>query len=115
MKGFLLSVGYAIKGVIQAFKTERNFRVQLVIGIVVIISGFYFQITNAEWIALLLTSGIVISLELVNTAIEGLVDLISRERHPIAGRVKDIAAGAVLFFAVIALITGILIFKKYII
>lgn len=115
MKRFILSVGYAAQGVAQAFRTERNMRVQLVIGVIVVIAGFYFRITNVEWMALLITSGIVISLELMNTAIEGLVDLISRERHPMAGKVKDVAAGAVLFFSVIALITGILIFKKYIV
>jgi diacylglycerol kinase len=115
MKHFFLSVGFAAKGIVQAFKSERNIRVQFSLGILVAIAGFYFKITNAEWIALLLTSGIVISLELVNSAIENLVDLVTQEFHPLAGRVKDIAAGAVLFFALIALITGILIFKKYII
>jgi diacylglycerol kinase len=114
MKKFFLSVGFATKGIVQAFKSERNIRVQFVVGLLVVVAGFYFEISNAEWIALMLTTGIVISLELVNSAIESLVDLVTKEHHPIAGRVKDIAAGSVLFFSVIALITGILIFKKYI-
>ena len=115
MKKFFQSVGFAINGITQAFRTERNLRMQFAIGLVVVAAGFYFRVSTLEWIALLLTTGIVISLELVNSAIEALVDLVTKEHHPLAGKVKDISAGAVLVFAVIALITGILIFKKYIV
>ena len=115
MKRLILRVGYAAQGRAQAFRAERNIRVQLVIGVIVVMAGFYFRITNVEWMTLLIASGIVISLELMDSAVERLVDLIFRERHPMAGKVKNTAAGAVLFFSVIALITGIVIFKKYII
>jgi diacylglycerol kinase len=112
---FLYSVIFAAKGIVLAFKSERNIRIQLLVGLVVMGAALYYHVTEYEWIALLLTTGIVISLELINSAIESLVDIVTQEHHPLAGRVKDIAAGAVLFFSIIALITGILIFKKYIV
>jgi len=74
---------------------------------------FFFGITRTEWIVIILCIGVVIAAELFNTAIERLVDLVSPERHPIAGQVKDIAAGAVLVCAVAAAIIGIIIFLPY--
>lgn len=73
---------------------------------------FFFGITRTEWIVIILCIGVVIAAELFNTAIEKLVDLVSPERHPIAGQVKDIAAGAVLVCAVAAAIIGIIIFSR---
>jgi diacylglycerol kinase len=63
---------------------------------------------------MLLTAGLVISMELINTAIEDLANMITREKHPTIGKIKDIAAAAVLFSAIIAVITGLIIFTKYI-
>ena len=94
---------------------HRNIVVQAVIGLIAIGAGFYVQITPVEWCILLMMIGIVIGFEMINTAIENLVNLVTRERKPLAGKIKDIAAGAVLFVSIIAVFVGIIIFKKYII
>jgi diacylglycerol kinase len=79
-----------------------------------VIAGFYFSITTTEWIIVLVVIGLVISLELINSAIENLVDLVTKEQMPLAGKIKDLAAGAVLIFSVIAFCVGCIIFEKYI-
>jgi diacylglycerol kinase (ATP) len=85
----------------------------LIAAMAVIIAGIVLGITRTEWIMVVMCIGTVIAAELFNTAIEKLVDLVSPERHPVAGRVKDIAAGAVLICAVAAAIIGLIIFIPY--
>ena len=114
MKKFIKSVGYAVNGIVAALKDQRNLAIQSVIAIAVIAAGFYFGITSIEWCIILILIGTVLSLELMNSALEELVNLVTKEKHPLAGKVKDIAAGAVLVFSVIAGIVGIIIFAKYI-
>ena len=82
--------------------------------ITVTIAGFYFGITRNEWIAIILCFGMVLAAEGFNTAIERLVNLVSPEHNPIAGDVKDIAAGAVLICAIVAAIIGVIIFMPYV-
>lgn len=114
MKKFLSGFVHAFNGIRKAFQEQRNVKVQVCCGVAVIISGFYFHISMPEWIIVLVMNALVISLELVNTAIENLVDLITIERKPLAGKIKDIAAGAVLLSAFVSVIVGFLIFSKYI-
>jgi diacylglycerol kinase len=109
------SFGFAFAGLVTALKEQQNIRIHLVALLVVGLAGFYFKITSAEWCIILLASGLVIGLELLNTAIENLTDLITKERNIKAGKAKDIAAAAVLFASLIALIVGVVIFAKYII
>ncbi len=85
----------------------------MIAAMAVIIAGIVLGITRTEWIMVVMCIGTVIAAELFNTAIEKLVDLVSPERHPVAGRVKDIAAGAVLICAVAAAIIGLIIFIPY--
>ena len=85
----------------------------MIAAMAVIIAGIVLGITRTEWIMVVMCIGTVIAAELFNTAIEKLVDLVSPERHPVAGRVKDIAAGAVLVCAVAAAIIGLIIFIPY--
>lgn len=85
------SFGYAWKGIRQCVGKEQNLSFHLITTAVVIAAGFFFGITRTEWIVIILCIGVVIAAELFNTAIEKLVDLVSPERHPIAGQVKDIA------------------------
>ena len=73
----------------------------MIAAMAVIIAGIVLGITRTEWIMVVMCIGTVIAAELFNTAIEKLVDLVSPERHPVAGRVKDIAAGAVLILSLI--------------
>ena len=112
---FLKSFFYALKGIRASLEEQRNLKVQSFVAVVTIGAGFYYRISNVDWCIILLTIGLVIGLEMVNTAIEGLVDLVTSEWKPLAGKVKDMAAGAVLVVSVVAVIVGVLIFKKYVI
>ena len=112
---FLRSFLYALQGIIASFSDQRNLKVQFAVALITIGAGFYFDITSVEWCVILLTIAMVISLEMMNSAIENVVDLITREVNPLAGKAKDIAAGAVLFASIVAIIVGVLVFKKYLI
>jgi len=90
-------------------------RIHGVIALLVIALGFYYRITSGEWVAILLCIGLVFILEIINTAIETLVDLVQPHHDPLAGKIKDIAAGAVLVGALTAAITGMIIFIRYIV
>ena len=104
------SFGYAFEGLGYALRTVRNLRVHLFFTLLVVLGGKFFGISKTEYFICLLFVALVISLELVNTAIEEVVDLASPEINPIAKRSKDVAASAVLFSAAIAFIVGIMIF-----
>jgi diacylglycerol kinase (ATP) len=106
----LLSFTYAIKGIYLLLATQRNAWIHLAATILVIFGGFYFSISTTEWMAVIFSIGIVFAAEAFNTAIEQLVDLVSPEVNKSAGRIKDLAAGAVLFAAIAAAIAGIIIF-----
>ena len=104
------SFKYAFEGIGEAWKTEQNLKIHFVIMALVIIAGFMFKISAMEWIVCLLLFAIVISLELINTAIETTVDIAMPEINEKAKYAKDIAAGAVLFSAIISVIIGLIIF-----
>ncbi len=112
-KSRINSFRYAFKGLRYGFKNQVNIWIHLVAAILVIVFGFYFQISIGEWIALFLCIALVIGAELLNTAIEHLVDLVSPEYHPLAGKVKDIAAAAVLVFSIASAAVGLLVFVPH--
>ena len=114
-KKFLNSFKYAYRGIKEAFKSERNMKVHLFIMLSVIVLGFLFEISALEWIICLISFGLVISLEIINTSIETVVNLVSPKYNELAKRAKDLSAGAVLFNAIIAFILGIIIFLPKII
>lgn len=113
MSSFRKSVSYALDGLKLALK-EKHFKIHLLAVVLVTIAGLYFHISQTEWLVCLLLFALVISLELVNSAIERLVDLVSPQQNPKAGAIKDMAAAAVLVASIIAIICGFLIFGKYI-
>lgn len=113
LKKRIKSFGYAFKGIASLLKKEHNAWIHCLAIVVVTSLGFYFHITPTEWCIVLLCFGMVLAAEGFNTAIERLVDLISPERHPVAGDVKDVAAGAVLICAIAAAIIGCIIFLPY--
>ena len=113
MKKFLAGFSNAMKGILTAVAGQMNLKVQLIIALLVVAAGFYFEITALEWCVLLLIIGVVLALEMMNTAIEHLVDLVTTEWKPLAGKVKDIAAGSVLVAACASIVIGWLIFGKY--
>lgn len=109
----LRSFGYAWKGIRCCIGKEQNLSFHLIATVVTVIAGFLLEITRIDWMIVILCIGVVIAAELFNSAIEKLVDLVSPERHPIAGQVKDIAAGAVLVCATTAAIIGLIVFIPY--
>ena len=110
MKKFIKSLGFALEGVRQFFFRERNARIQIVIALIAIILGFWLKISSVEWLVLLFFITLVLALEMINSAIEKLCDLVSIDFHPTIKKIKDIAAGAVLLASVFSLIAGIIIF-----
>ncbi len=111
----LKSFSYALKGLKEFFKTQHNAWIEFFVALVVIMAGFYFDVTQSEWIFLIFAIAIVLTAEMLNTAIEYLTDLVSPNYNEKAGKVKDLASAAVLISAIAAGITGIIIFSKYII
>ena len=110
IKKFLLSFTYPIKGLRYAYRNEQNLSVDVGVALLVTIAGFIFKLNLVEWAILALTIGLVISCELINTAIEAVVDLVTEDYHPLAKVAKDTAAAAVFVFAIIAVIVGLIIF-----
>jgi diacylglycerol kinase len=113
MKTFIQSVRYALQG-LHAATGGRNFRIQLAMGLLVLIAAFYFSISRLEWCVILFNMALVLCLEIVNSSLENLVDLVTRERHPLAGKVKDLAAGAVVVAAGMAIVMGAIVFWPYV-
>lgn len=104
------SVGHAWKGILDVFRSQVNARIHLLAVVCVCLAGWYVGLSPLEWVAILGCIAWVIGLEMVNTAIEYLTDLVSPEFHPLAGKAKDAAAAAVLWSAFIAVVVGALIF-----
>lgn len=102
--------GYAFRGMGRAFVTDNSFKYHFAFSILVIALGFVFQLQEMEWVAVVFAIGFVVVAELFNTAIEYLVRILVREHHTEAGLLLDIAAGAVLFAALVALTVGLIIF-----
>lgn len=110
LKTRLQSIRYALDGIKYILKTQQNARIHLFFTLAVFILGFLFGISRMEWIALVLTVGLVWAAELFNTAVEVMVNLISPERRITAKICKDISAGSVLVTASISVLVGLLIF-----
>ena len=109
----LASFGHAVRGVWAALRSEVHLRFHAVATVVVIGLGLHFSITRVEWALVSLAVAGVWTAELVNTAIEALTDLVSPAYHPLAGKAKDVAAGAVLVAALGAVVVGGLVFGPY--
>ncbi len=107
------SFEYAIKGIKATIWAEHNFRIHLFAGAAVIGLGFYLHISPHEWLWLVVAIALVLICEMINTAIEKLIDLTEPDHDPVAGKVKDMAAGAVLIAAIAATIIGVIIFWPY--
>jgi len=108
--GRLKSIGFALQGAIKLITTEHSVMVQSSIAVLLIIAGFYFEISREEWMFQTLSIGLVLSVESLNTAVEKIADYIHPEFNQRIGFIKDIAAGAVFFAAMVAIIIGCLIY-----
>lgn len=113
MNSFFKSFTYAFNGIKLSLQ-QRNMKVHVCCAILAIASGFIFKINTVEWCIILICIGVVLALETINTAIESFVDLVEPNHNPIAGKIKDLAAGAVLIFSIISVVIGAFIFGKYI-
>ncbi len=107
---FIMAFRFAFAGIGHLLRTQRNFQIHLLIGAIAIALGAVFRIDRWEWIALSITITLVLVAEGVNTAVEAVVDLVTREHQPLARTAKDVAAGAVLICALGAIVVGVLIF-----
>ncbi|MBM6853997.1 diacylglycerol kinase family protein [Mediterraneibacter glycyrrhizinilyticus] len=108
------SFGYAFEGIWTGIRKERNMKIHCMAVILVTAAGLFFGISAMEWCICLLLFGMVVSLELVNTAVEAVVDLVTEEKKTLAKIAKDTAAGAVLFTAIMAVFIGCIIFIPYV-
>lgn len=112
-KNFFTSLGYALKGIKEVLKTERNFRFDLFMTAAVVLCSFIFPLLKWERCVVYALCALCLFAECTNSAIECLVDLASPDFHPLAGKAKDIAAGAALICAVFSALIGLYIFIPY--
>lgn len=110
MKERSKSFRYAFEGILCFFKREHNAILHLLATVIVLILSIIFPVSRSEIIVLIIVIGLVWTAEFFNTAIEKMADLVSKEDHPEIKFIKDVAAAAVLVMAVVALLTGCLIF-----
>ncbi len=109
IKKFAKSVSYAWAGIKEAWRGQ-SFRIMLVLALLAIGLGFGLHISPLEWVLLILSVGFVLALEIINTAWELSLDYLRPEINPLAGKIKDLSAGAVLVASITALIIGLIIF-----
>ncbi|HJT74360.1 MAG TPA: diacylglycerol kinase family protein [Chitinophaga sp.] len=101
---------FAFQGVAAFLRSEPHARIHAVVTVLVIVAGWYFRISVNQWIAVLIVTGMVWITEMLNTVIEKIMDHLSPEYHPQVKWIKDVAAGAVLVAAIVAAVTGFVIF-----
>lgn len=109
-KRLATSFRYALKGIRTALKTEANLRIHFTAAIVAIAAALFLQVSTVELSIIFILIGLVLSAEMINTAFESIVDLVQPEYHQLAEKAKDVAAGAVLICAIVALTVGLMIF-----
>ncbi len=109
-KSFIASFNYAVEGLIYSLKSQNNMRAHYFFAVAVIIAMLFFDLTRVESALVIISISLVVLTELINTAIESAVDLMTEEFHPLAKVAKDVAAGAVLIAALNSLVVGYLIF-----
>ena len=115
IQGRLKGAKYAFKGALILLRTEASIKVQFSIAVLLTIAGFYFEISASEWMFQILSIGLVMSIEGINTTIEEIADFIHPEFHNKIGLIKDIAAGSVFISAIAATIVGLIIYTPKII
>lgn len=110
MRKFFKAFDYAWSGILYGVKAERNLKFHLVAAVTVSVAGLFTRLSVKEWCIVLLLIGGMLALEMMNAAIERVVDLITLEINPLAKQAKDLAAGAVLVYAIISVVIGFIIF-----
>ena len=110
LKSRINSFRYAFQGIRQLFRSEPNALIHLIATIIVIATGFYFDLSSAEWLWIVLAIALVFTAELFNSALEYLSDVVSPGYNEKIKHAKDLAAGAVLVTSIFAVVVAILIF-----
>ncbi|OPX87073.1 diacylglycerol kinase family protein [Pelotomaculum sp. PtaB.Bin117] len=113
LRKFLKSFGYAAAGVAYSLRTQRNMRVHFAAALLALALALYFQISARDLVPVLFAVTLVIMAEMINTAIEAVVDLYVQTEHPLARIAKDVAAGAVLVAALNSIAVAIVVFYPY--
>ncbi len=108
------SIGHALRGVGVVFVSEQNFRIQVYAALLVVVLAMGLGVKTYEWIVLVLLIGLVLSLELINSVFERIVDSFKPRIHPVVKDIKDIMAGAVLLASLFAAIVGVMIFLPHV-
>ena len=101
--------GYAWNGITASYRSERNLRIHVAVGLTAVALGAWLRLSRGEWCWIALCIALVIMAELFNTAIEAWVDVVSPDEHPLAKKAKDAGAGAVLVAAAFAVVVGALV------
>jgi diacylglycerol kinase len=104
------SFKYAFAGIRSCFESELNFRIHSLFAIIALLLSYVLKISAIEWIAICFCIAFVVTMEILNTAVEKLCDIVHKEMHPGIKKVKDMSAGAVLVAAIFSVITGAVIF-----
>jgi diacylglycerol kinase len=112
---FFKSIVFAVNGIFSFFRTERNGQLQGIAGIIAIVAAVYFKISKTEWLFILGCTGAVISLEMINSSIERICNIYTRDFHPDIKFIKDVSAAAVLWASIVSAIIGLTIFLPYIV
>lgn len=113
VRRLMQSFRYAVEGIGYTLQTQRNMRIHAVAAFLVIGLGGYLGLSRMEWVAIVFAVSLVLVLEMLNTAIENTIDLVTTKYHPLAKIAKNVAAGAVLVAAGNAIVVGLLIFGPH--
>ena len=114
LKQFGRSIKDAVGGIFYVFRNEFNFRIQIIIAIIVLIAAFCFPLRNYERVTIILLIALVLILELANSILERIIDLFQPKIDYVAKVIKDILAGAVLVAAITSVAVGYIVFMPYI-
>lgn len=112
-RNFLHSLNKAVDGFIHVLKHERNMRIHFLFAFLILIAAVFLGFSRQDWLILCIATCLVLMAEMINTAIEEILNLLHPRYHPTVGLVKDISAGMVLVAAANALILGFFVFSKY--
>mgnify|MGYP001603860771 CR=1 FL=1 len=114
IRAFRKSLSHALRGVSVVYQSEQSFRLQVMAGVLVFFCAFFFRVKTFEWIVLVLLVGSILSLELINSIFERILDTFKPRIHPVVKDIKDIMAGAVLLVSLISVFVGTAIFLPHV-
>jgi diacylglycerol kinase len=115
LKNFTHSLAYASRGLVYVVKNEKNFQNELIAAALTVFMIFYLKVTKGEAVVLFLIIMAVLIMEILNTVMEKIMDILKPKIHPYSKLIKDLMAASVLMLSILALIVGVIIFSPYVI